>query len=188
MRKTFISFISLAAAALALLSCAKEASIGDSIKAPKGITVNVIAEDASTRTAVEDGEIPVVKWLDTDRISLIEIVNDEIKGVAESSDAYIQDGKADFSTTLGWEASGTSYKYTAVYPSSCVSENDGNYYVYSPAEQHLNGNNFSEDSDILFQYRTSRTETAFACRCRIIHQRKTRNAENGKRTGGSNQR
>ena len=149
MRKTVISFISVAAAALALLSCAKEASIKDGIKIPKGITVNVIAEDAATRTEIVDGEIPVVKWLDTDKINLFEIVDDEIKGRAESSGAYIQDGKADFSTTLGWEASGTSYKYTAVYPSSCVAENDGNYYVYSPAEQHLNGNNFSDDSDIL---------------------------------------
>ncbi len=149
MRKTVISFISLAAAALALLSCAKEASIKDSIKVPKGITVNVIAEDASTRTAVEDGEIPVVKWLDTDKINLFEIVDDEIKGRAESAGAYILDGKADFSTTLGWEASGTSYKYLAVYPSSCVSETSAHYYVYLPEEQYLNGNNFSDNSDIL---------------------------------------
>ena len=150
MRKTVSLFISLAAVAMALLSCDKEVGQKDNvINATKGITVNVIADNAATKTAVVDGEIPTVKWLDSDKISLIEIVDDEIKGIAESAGANITDGKADFSTTLGWEASGTSYKYSAVYPAGSAYESNGKYYIYLPEEQHLNGNNFSDDSDVL---------------------------------------
>ncbi len=150
MRKTVSLFISLAAVAMALLSCDKEVDQKDNVmNATKGITVNVIAENAATRTAVVDGEIPTVTWLNSDKISLIEIVDDEIKGIAESAGANITDGKADFSTTLGWEASGTSYKYSAVYPAGRAYESSGKYYIYLPEEQHLNGNNFSDDSDIL---------------------------------------
>ena len=133
MRKTVSLFISLAAVAMALLSCDKEVDQKDNVmNATKGITVNVIAENAATRTAVVDGEIPTVTWLDSDKISLIEIVDDEIKGIAESAGANITDGKADFSTTLGWEASGTSYKYSAVYPAGRAYESSGKYYIYLP--------------------------------------------------------
>ena len=147
MRKSIISIAILASAGFAVLSCAKEAPFE---RAPKGITVNVISGEGTTKTIAVDGEIPTIEWLGTDKISLLEIVDGEVKGKAESESAVISDGKASFSTTMSWEAEGSSYQYSAVYPADNVISYGGDYYLIMPEEQVLNGNNFSADSDILF--------------------------------------
>ena len=154
MKKHVISFLSIASAVVALLSCAKEADTSILEKAPKaeGITINVLSGKDPTKTMAVDGEIPTIQWTNSDKICLFEVVDDTVKGSAESGDANIDgEGRASFSTTLGWEdPTGSAYQYSAVYPADNVYENGGKYYIYIPAEQTLTGNNFSEDSDVLF--------------------------------------
>ena len=151
MKNSIITFFFAAAAAAAAVSCAKEADLKVADKAPaKGIKVNVIAGEITTKTYVEDGEIPVVKWSEGDQVALFEAMDGELTGAAYSDPANIEEGKASFSTTLDWEAEGgSSYKYSAVYPASAVIEYNDDLYVYLPEKQTLNGNNLPENSDIL---------------------------------------
>ncbi len=152
MKSTVYSLAILAVAGIAVLSCSKEPKIEDTVKVPEfqGITVNVVSEGGATKTAAVDGDIPTIEWVSGDKISLFEIVDGVEKGKAESESAVISDGLASFSTTLGWEAEGGSYQYSAVYPADNVFKYSDAYYIILPAEQVLNGNNFSPDSDILF--------------------------------------
>lgn len=154
MRKNLIISASLAVAAAAVLSCAKEADINTLEKAPKGdgITINVISGSDATKTAAVDGEIPTIQWVSTDNISLFEVVDGTITGVAQSGNADIDgEGKASFSTTLDWaDAGGSAYQYSAVYPAGNVVSSGGKYYIILPPDQSLTGNNFSADSDVLF--------------------------------------
>ena len=151
MRKAFFALISVAAA-VAVVSCAKEADKITENPAAKGVTINVISgEDGASKTAAVDGTVPSVQWLDTDKVRVFEVVDDDIKGSAESNAAVISSGKASFSTTLTWaDAAGSSYKYAAVYPSNAILTGSSKYYLYLPEVQNLEGNNFSADSDILF--------------------------------------
>ena len=150
MRKSFIAFISMTAAAMAVLSCAKVADVMDAPS--KGITINVQAGNAMTRTMAVDGEIPSIQWSGGDKVALFEVVDGQVAGAAYS-DAGIFDaeGRATFSTVLNWDDIGTegssSYQYTTVYPRVYIE--DEQCLLYLPDEQYLVGNNFSQDSDIL---------------------------------------
>ena len=150
MKSTVYSLAILAIAGIAVLSCSKEPKIEDTNKAPQSITVKVVSAEGATKTIIVDGEIPTVEWSAGDKISLFEIVDGEVKGKAESESAAISDGLASFSTTMTWEAEGSSYQYSAVYPADNVFTYGDDYYIIIPAEQVLNGNNFSPDSDVLF--------------------------------------
>lgn len=150
MKKSMIASVSLAVAALAVLSCAKEADIRNS-PAAQGVTIQVVAGEGTTKTYVVDGDVPTVEWSNTDRVSVFEVVDGSIMGVARSENADIKDGKSSFSTTLNWDdAEGSSYQYSAVYPAESVVLYNGAYYIVMPDYQALEGNNFSADSDILF--------------------------------------
>ena len=152
MKHSLFTFISAAAVAAALVSCAKEESLNGGLT-PKGdgISVNVLADEVITKTYVEDGEVPVVKWSKSDDLTLFEIVDGAVAGKGVSDPANIgEDGKATFSATLDWEAEGTDYKYSAVYPSTSVYEiSDGKYVLYMPEVQNLEGNNLDLNSDVL---------------------------------------
>ncbi|MBO7603549.1 MAG: choice-of-anchor J domain-containing protein [Bacteroidales bacterium] len=150
MKRTVYSLAILAIAGIAVLSCSKEPKIEDTIKAPQGITVKVVSAEGTTKTHIVDGDVPTVEWSADDKIYLFEAVDGEVKGKAESESAVISDGLAGFSTTIDWAAEGSSYQYSAVYPSNSIISYSGNYYIIIPEEQVLNGNNFSVDSDVLF--------------------------------------
>ena len=150
MKSTVYSLAILAIAGIAVLSCSKEPKIEDTNKAPQSITVKVVSADGTTKTHIVDGDVPTVEWSADDKIYLFEAVDGEVKGKAESESAVISDGLAGFSTTIDWAAEGSSYQYSAVYPADNVFEDAGNYYIFIPAEQGLNGNNFSPYSDVLF--------------------------------------
>ena len=152
MKQTLFTFISAAVVAAALVSCAKtELLNGDLTPKGDGISVNVLADEVITKTYVEDGEVPVVKWSKSDDLALFEIVDGAVAGKGVSDPANIgEDGKATFSATLDWEAEGTDYKYSAVYPSTSVYEiSDGKYVLYMPEVQNLEGNNLDLNSDVL---------------------------------------
>ena len=154
MRKNVLSFVSLAVAAVAVLSCAKESATRDNPaeKSASGITINVLSGSDATKTMAVDGDIPTIQWVNTDKVLVFEVVDGVEQGVAESAAAVIDgEGRASFSTTLDWDdAAGSAYQYSAVYPSESVVYYNNEYYIILPAEQALVGNNFSEDSDILF--------------------------------------
>ena len=150
MKKNIIAAASLAVAALAALSCSKEADVKNS-PAAKGVTIQVVAEEGSTKTYVVDGEIPTVEWSGTDYVSVFEVVDGAVNGVAESDFAVVNDGKTSFKTILTWDdIEGSSYQYSAVYPAKSVVAYNGKYYIVMPDYQALEGNNFSANSDILF--------------------------------------
>lgn len=154
MRHSFISFICVSAALAAMVSCAKETGFIEpkDNSGVKGITVKAVA-GIDTKTYIEDGDIPVVKWSDNDKMVIFEMVADTVAGAAVSSSASIDDaGKASFSATLDWDAEdGSSFMYAAAYPSSAVYDmGESGYLLYLPPDQTLQGNNFSSDSDVLF--------------------------------------
>ena len=158
MRHSFITFISLAAAAAALVSCAKEAGFNSPEENPapgvKGVTFNVVAGKDVTKTYLEDGEVPIVRWSDSDKVIVFETTDGTVNGTATSNKANIdsETGKATFSATLDGEVTGRvkSFQYTSVYPSSAVLTVSGSYYLRLPENQVLQGNNLALGSDILF--------------------------------------
>ena len=163
MRKNVIASLSLAVAALAVLSCSKETELKNAPAAQDGVTIRVLSEDGATKTVAIDGDVPTIEWVNTDRVCVFEVVDGDIKGVAKSEYADIKDGKTSFSTTLNWDdAEGASYQYSAVYPAESVVEYNGAYYIIMPDTQSLQGNNFSTDSDILFSTRLDHGDTRVA--------------------------
>lgn len=150
MKRSFFTIFSLAVATAALVSCAKEIKVNNSTAKGKGVTINVLAVDENTKTYVEDGDVPVIKWSEGDAVAVFEMVDGVVAGQATSNALNLSKGKAGFSTTLGWEAKGSSYQYSAVYPHSAVYSGEGSYLLYMPAVQALEGNNLSLNSDILF--------------------------------------
>ena len=80
MKKNMIAAASLAVAALAILSCAKEADVKNS-PAAKGVSIQVIAGEGATKTYVVDGEIPTVEWSNTDYVSVFEVVDGAVKAL-----------------------------------------------------------------------------------------------------------
>ena len=152
MRKSFIAFISMTAAAMAVLSCAKVADVMDAPS--KGITINVKAGDDMTRTMAVDGEIPTIKWTAGDNVLLFEVVDGALVDASTSDGALIdEEGRASFVTPIDWDDAGTAgtsaYQYSAVYPSSAVYASGGVHFLFLPDDQYLVGNNFSDDSDLL---------------------------------------
>ena len=108
MKKNIIAAASLAVAALAALSCSKEADVKDS-PAAKGVTIQVVAEEGATKTYVVDGEIPTVEWSGSDYVSVFEVVDGAVNGVAESDFAVVNDGKTSFKTILTWTPADQSF-------------------------------------------------------------------------------
>ena len=152
MRKQFFAIISMTAAALAVLSCAKVADVMDAPS--KGITINVKAGDDMTRTMAVDGEIPTIKWTAGDNVLLFEVVDGALVDASTSDGALIdEEGRASFVTPIDWDDAGTAgtsaYQYSAVYPSSAVYASGGVHFLFLPDDQYLVGNNFSDDSDLL---------------------------------------
>ena len=157
MKKLFA--FSLAIVAIAAVSCQKEQDFQKEEKAleAEGIEVNVLAEKFDTKTAIVDGATPSVKWLSTDAIKLFEVKDDGssvVKAGTASSTTTLSDSdtRASFKVTLSGTPSSASYSYSAVYPASAVSLGGSNpqfVRLTLPATQHLNGNNMSDDSDIL---------------------------------------
>jgi len=149
MRKSIFAWSAVAVAAIATLSCQKEANF----VAPdheEGVTIHVLADNMVTKTAAVDAVTPSIQWSEGDKIKIYEIVDDVVGANAESDEAVINAGKASFTATLSGSAQGASFKYSAVYPASAVDKGNSFYRIKMPKDQTLKGNNFSEDSDLLF--------------------------------------
>lgn len=110
--------------------------------------------EASTKTALVDGDNPYVKWLSTDKINMWEFVD----GTENACFQTAQDGthlgdndkSATFDISLGrTDPEGSTYCYTAIYPEGAVTENGGIYSFEIPATQTLVNGNFAANADIL---------------------------------------
>ena len=110
--------------------------------------------EASTKTALVDGNNPYVKWLSTDKINMWEFVDGKENACFQTAQdgTYLSDGgkSATFDITLGGTyPTGNEYCYTAIYPEGAVSENGGIYSFEIPATQTLVNGNFAANADIL---------------------------------------
>ena len=149
----FVSAVSLIAS---FFACQKELE-QDVKEEPvvEGVEINIITDgniDPGLKTSVVDGEIPSVKWLSSDQLTIYEIVDDAVNATTTSTSTTLSEGDfvANFKATIpGADPSGTSYKYAAVYPATAVDKGNDFYRLTMPATQNLNDNNFSSDSDIL---------------------------------------
>ena len=110
--------------------------------------------EASTKTALVDGNNPYVKWLSTDKINMWEFVD----GTENACFQTVQDGthlsdgdkSATFDITLGGtDPTGNEYCYTAIYPDGAVTKNGEIYSFEIPATQTLVNGNFAANADIL---------------------------------------
>ena len=149
----------LVASITAITACAKveEDLVSSKNDDETCVEITVTADskaDLETRTAAVDGANPYVKWLSTDDIEVYEIVDDAVFGHTSSTTTTLSgtnDESASFKATLTGSPSGSSYKYSAVYPAEAVGYNSQSefYYLIMPDTQTLVGSNFSEDSDLL---------------------------------------
>ncbi len=172
MRK-FYSLIAVSAiASLALVSCQKEQDNVVNTPEATEIHFNAISSTElgapSTKTAaVISGDETYVKWLASDRLIIVEsVVKDDATSVnsIKTSNAPTFSGTDNQYATFGATVTGSAvsgasdYIYTAVYPSVVVNENEtnlvekstaGTYRLNMPADQHLIGNNFAANSDLM---------------------------------------
>ena len=110
--------------------------------------------EASTKTALVDGDNPYAKWLPTDKINMWEFVD----GTENACFQTAQDGthlgdndkSATFDISLGrTDPEGSTYCYTAIYPESAVTKNGETYSFEIPATQTLVDGNLAANADIL---------------------------------------
>lgn len=154
--KNLFRFISVTALLVTLAACQKEQDLKEKEEpVAEGVEINIIADGKITpksKTAVVDGPTPSVKWLSSDQLTIYEIVDDAVKSTTTSTSTTLSENDyvASFQATIpGADPSGSSYKYAAVYPASAVSAGSTFFRLTMPDTQHLIGNNFSNDSDIL---------------------------------------
>ena len=110
--------------------------------------------EASTKTALVDGDNPYVKWLPTDKINMWEFVDGKenacFQTAQDGTHLSDDDKSATFDITLGGTGpTGNEYCYTAIYPEGAVTENGGIYSFEIPATQTLVNGNFAANADIL---------------------------------------
>ncbi len=143
------------------ISCKKE--IEKPVEEGPSIEVVVCGEkemsdEASTKTYAEqetvDGKLVThMWWSSTDKIKLYEIVDGTVANTANSDPAGDEAKEtASFKTKISGTATGSSFKYTAVYPSDCIEKSGEKYIVKIPNNQTLggpDGNNVAANADVL---------------------------------------
>ncbi|MBQ3383306.1 MAG: choice-of-anchor J domain-containing protein [Bacteroidales bacterium] len=155
MKKLFIALTGVLALS-SLVSCQKENLEKEQMPNKEGVTVKVVS-GPGTKTYAVDGDIPTIYWSEGDYVAFFEVVDGTYHEAVFSNDAVINGRKASFSATLTSEdPAGSSYKYAAVYPGTCIGnygdqDDDGedDWFVLLPIEQNLIKGNMALDSDIL---------------------------------------
>ena len=155
MKKLFIALTGVLALS-SLVSCQKENLEKEELPNKEGVTVKIVS-GPGTKTYAVDGEIPTIYWSDGDYVAFFEVVDGTYNEAVYSNDAVINGRKASFSATLtSDDPAGSSYKYAAVYPGSCIADygdqdedGDDDWFVYLPYEQTLKKGNMALNSDIL---------------------------------------
>lgn len=155
MKKLFIALTGVLALS-SLVSCQKENLEKEQMPNKEGVTVKVVS-GPGTKTYAVDGDIPTIYWSEGDYVAFFEVVDGTYHEAVFSNDAVINGRKASFSATLTSEdPAGSSYKYAAVYPGTCIGnygdqDDDGedDWFVLLPNEQNLIKGNMALDSDIL---------------------------------------
>lgn len=154
--KRFIRlFTFVAVLAAFIVACEKEQEV---VSVPTdGIEINIIADGSalSSKTAAVGGTNPSVKWTSSDVLTVYEIVADTVYQTTTTTSVTLSDNDyvANFKANLTGSPNASSYKYAAVYPSVAVDQGGSGenkfYRLKMPNTQHLIGNNFSSDSDVM---------------------------------------
>ena len=155
MKKLFIALTGVLTLS-SLFSCQKENLEKEELPNKEGVTVKIVS-GPGTKTYAVDGTIPTIYWSEGDYVAFFEVVDGTIHDAVNSNEAVISGRKASFSANLtSTDPVGSSYKYAAVYPGTCISnygDLDGNgeddWFVLLPDEQKLNKGNMALNSDIL---------------------------------------
>ncbi len=155
MKKLFIALTGVLALS-SLVSCQKENLEKEELPNKEGVTVKIVSAPG-TKTYAVDGDIPTIYWSEGDYVAFFEVVDGTIHDAVYSNKAVISGRKASFSANLtSTDPAGSSYKYAAVYPGTCISnegdqDDDGedDWFVLLPDVQNLNKGNMALDSDIL---------------------------------------
>ena len=159
MKKIFRTFALVAAAAAAFTACQKESGNVNE----NGIKIKVIADEASLKTAIVDGETPYVKWLASDAISLWETAGTVVRNAASSYTTLSDsDKKATFDITIsGADPGGSSYIYTAAYPAGAITSGSSFHRFMMPSTQQIGvDGGFDPAADILLGKPIQRTSRA----------------------------
>ena len=155
MKKLFIALTGVLALS-SLVSCQKENLEKEQMPNKEGVTVKIVSAPG-TKTYAVDGEIPTIYWSEGDYVAFFEVVDGTYNEGVYSNEAVISGRKASFSATLtSADPAGSSYKYAAVYPGTCIdnygdldSDGEDDWFVLLPDVQNLNKGNMALDSDIL---------------------------------------
>ena len=155
MKKLFIALTGVLTLS-SLVSCQKENLEKEELQNKEGVTVKIVSAPG-TKTYAVDGDIPTIYWSEGDYVAFYEVVDGTIHDAVYSSEAVISGRKASFSANLtSTDPAGSSYKYAAVYPGTCISnegdqDDDGedDWFVLLPDVQNLIKGNMALDSDIL---------------------------------------
>ena len=155
MKKLFIALTGMLTLS-SLFSCQKENLEKEELPNKEGVTVKIVS-GPGTKTYAVDGTIPTIYWSEGDYVAFFEVVDGTIHDAVNSNEAVISGRKASFSANLtSTDPAGSSYKYAAVYPGTCISnygdlDEDGedDWFVLLPDEQKLNKGNMALNSDIL---------------------------------------
>ena len=155
MKKLFIALTGVLTLS-SLVSCQKENLEKEELQNKEGVTVKIVSAPG-TKTYAVDGDIPTIYWSEGDYVAFYEVVDGTYNEGVYSNEAVISGRKASFSANLtSTDPAGSSYKYAAVYPGTCISnegdqDDDGedDWFVLLPDVQNLIKGNMALDSDIL---------------------------------------
>lgn len=138
MKKNIFVLSTLAVAALALVSCAKEQDFSTKEES-KGVPFEIIANSIDSKTVNDDMS---TLWEAGDKINLFHAVNGETTYVNDDDFTAIAGGaSAKFSGTLASALTSGNYDWFAVYPyNSAFTTPDGTATVTFPAAQTQAGN------------------------------------------------
>ena len=119
MKKLFIALTGVLTLS-SLVSCQKENLEKEELPNKEGVTVKIVS-GPGTKTYAVDGEIPTIYWSEGDYVAFFEVVDGTYNEGVYSNEAVISGRKASFSATLtSADPAGSSYKYAAVYPGTCI--------------------------------------------------------------------
>ena len=149
MKKMFRNLMLVAVAAMASISCQKEADEVTTL--PQDVVMTIIADMDETRTYIDEANSNV-KWSEGDQIKVL-----ENSAVYRTSEAATIDasGKASFKVSFPADATSASFTYDAIFPADRFKEDDKDKInlekvkVEVPEAQNPTATSFDPAADIL---------------------------------------
>lgn len=139
MKNRFFVLSTLAVAALALVSCAKEQDV-NTVEKPQGIPFEIVANSIQTKTVNDDMS---TLWVAGDQINLFHVVSGETAYVNDGAFEASADGASvSFTGTISPALTDGNYNWFALYPYDALYDApDGSAFVAFPSAQTQIDNN-----------------------------------------------